>query len=289
MNVFSRIRLARTLSGLSQAQIAARLDLHPSVVTRYEGTREPGKWTLERIAHATQLPSKWLTTGTGFLNRIVCRIELPGHDYSVKTLRSIENHIAELLPSFLLENPPSRIVRLKTKASGATPAVFVIYNDLYCLVVFTDKTSQLVLSVLSDHCASNNIVMDSYDISLPDFLNAYVQPDFQYLKEVLVTAHTDDKWISGYVSLIADIMQPKIDGRLYTFLCNIPPQTTEEQEHMWLKFMADYLRSVGCTVDFNNKIDRESDRVFPIPKFAPSDWTFKELGIDPNTTKEADE
>ena len=54
MDVGSRIKTAREELGISQVELAERIDVSPSIVAKWEtNTRTPLIGTLTRIAHAT--------------------------------------------------------------------------------------------------------------------------------------------------------------------------------------------------------------------------------------------
>jgi transcriptional regulator with XRE-family HTH domain len=63
----SRIRKARTLTGLSQAKLALRVGVQRSAVTQWE--RENGTWPsvahLAKVALETGVSFEWLATGRG--------------------------------------------------------------------------------------------------------------------------------------------------------------------------------------------------------------------------------
>jgi len=64
MSMGHRIRLARKASGLTQAELAARLDHSHSTVNRWEaGHREPTRAVVNRIATVTNVPATWLEQG----------------------------------------------------------------------------------------------------------------------------------------------------------------------------------------------------------------------------------
>ncbi|MDA8413046.1 MAG: helix-turn-helix transcriptional regulator [Desulfobacteraceae bacterium] len=278
MKLFERLKLSRTFSGLSQAELANILEVHPSVVTRYEGSREPGQWVLEKIASATGIPSSWIKYGTDFSGIVVGRIELPGRAYSVKTLRSIEGHLADILPVFLSENPPDKVIQLKATAKNATPSIFILDNPCYCLILFTNKTTPIVYSLLNNHI---NIEPEHvYDIPIEVYLNAYIQPEFGYLKIILRYAHREyDDYDWGKSLIDASVLPPPAPSRMYLFKFKPPHNIIDGQEEKWTSFITEYLLNVGCSNIEVQICKEESDPTFTRPQFAPEDWKFKKLGI----------
>lgn len=62
-----RIRRARTVAGLTQAALAARLGVQRTAVTQWECERgtSPSVEHLSQIAHETEVCFEWLATGRG--------------------------------------------------------------------------------------------------------------------------------------------------------------------------------------------------------------------------------
>jgi transcriptional regulator with XRE-family HTH domain len=67
MSLHSRVKLARRHAGLSQAQLAQRLNVHRSAVTHWElcGKRNPNMTNLRQLAEVTGVQFEWLATGRG--------------------------------------------------------------------------------------------------------------------------------------------------------------------------------------------------------------------------------
>lgn len=63
----SRIRIARRFAGLSQAELAARVEVHRSAVSHWEArdARNPSMRHLRLIAEVTGVSFEWLATGRG--------------------------------------------------------------------------------------------------------------------------------------------------------------------------------------------------------------------------------
>lgn len=277
MDTSSRVRLARTFAGMSQAELGDRIFVAQTSITRYEGKRPPGTSMLHRIAEATKMPANWLC-GSKFSGYFAGRIELPGVEYSNKTIRAIEDHLAVLLPMFIEENTPTSVIAVKP--SGVTnPRAFVLSNDTYCLVLFTIETTKFVEGYLKP---SKTVSMDT-----GEWVSAYLQPEYQYLRRIVEVAHGENTQWSSQIKVTKGshlwTNDTKSEGKYIQYIP--PPNAPDHLRLTWVDFIIRYLESVGCT-DVRCETFEEHQAIEPkYPSFAPKDFKMTWLHL---TQEEAD-
>ena len=246
MDIFTRVKFARTMSGLSQGQLGQFCGVNQTAMGRYErsgeGGREPGPGKISLISHATGFPEKWLRDGTTFKGPVAGQIERPGEVYTAKTIRLIEDNLAELLPKFIEDNIPDHIIAMAPEYGSQR--AFVVSNNDYCLVLFAVETAAAAANALG--------LSPEYGcgrMSKDDWLRAYLQPKAQYLRELLRSALSDfsDLWWGD----IRDKGVHEWDGgnARYNSICLkfILPEGATKVEEKWIKGMMDYLDIAGCT------------------------------------------
>lgn len=171
-----KIRIARTLAGFSQDEVAKFLEVQRSVIVRYEQERKPADSSLEKFAALTGMPLEWFW-GQPLEGLLTFRPELPGEEYSHVQIRQKETAITRDWPLFLALTGIKNLLVLKCEFGG----VIIAYNNDICALVFGTHTIDTIRRL----SASMSLNIESVECESVDFLNAWMQPEFLYLKNII--------------------------------------------------------------------------------------------------------
>lgn len=161
MDIHSKIKLARLMSGYRQVDLADMLDIKQSVVARYEaeGGRVPRAEAVEKIAKGTGWPVDWFESDR-LEGLIVSSPTLPHITYSETALATIERGLSSLLPELFslpvfkdatAKRLDQHAVKNRT-AAQEIEQIYLIYNDRICLVLFVaNKVNSIVRKLLNTH------------------------------------------------------------------------------------------------------------------------------------------
>ena len=174
-----RIRIARTLAGLSQDDVAKNLGVQRSVVVRYEQERKPSDSSLEKISALTGMPLEWLW-GNDVKGIYVFQPERPGCTYSHPQVRMKEQALDRDWPRLLEILAIKTIFLLRCKLGG----VIIACNDSVCIVVVGTHSIDTIRRVST----GSEVSFESKSVDDVDFLNVWMQPKFAYLKKILSSA-----------------------------------------------------------------------------------------------------
>jgi len=178
-----RIKIARTMSGLSQDVLAKNLGVMQSVVMRYEKERRPPDASLKKLAELTGFPMNWfwLEPVTGVLT---FRPERPGVIYSPPQVRAKEKAIGRDWPLLVGALQLSRIVILQCRLGG----VAIAYADQVCVVVAGTHSIDTIQRV---SLKLDGVTQTVKSCKEEDFLNCWMQPEYNYLKTILRSVGDD--------------------------------------------------------------------------------------------------
>jgi transcriptional regulator with XRE-family HTH domain len=102
MNYSKAIRIARTLAGLSQRELATKVRLDPSLVSMLEtGKRKPSLSTVERIADELGIPS--------YLFTLLASEEADLRNTSPETMHQLSSGLMRLLLKETEDDPRTEI------------------------------------------------------------------------------------------------------------------------------------------------------------------------------------
>lgn len=174
-----RIRIARTLAGVSQGEVAREIGVMQSVVVRYEQGRRPTDGNLQRLAAFVGLPLEWFWVKP-FSGIFTFRPEMPGQNYSSPAVRMKETALARDWPLLLDMLDINNVVILKSGLGGAV----IAHNDAVCFAVIGTHSVDTIRRIT----ANLPVQVKHAEITDTDFLNAWFQPGLLYLKKLLSAA-----------------------------------------------------------------------------------------------------
>lgn len=172
-----KIRIARTLAGFSQDEIAKYLEVQRSVVVRYEQERKPADSSLEKFATLTGMPLQWFW-GRPLGGLLTFKPEMPGEEHSHVQIRQKETAITRDWPLFLALTGIKNLLILKCEFGG----IVIAYNRDVCVLIFGTHTIDTIRRLSS---SMDDLNVESIECEPTDFLNAWFQPKFKYLKKIL--------------------------------------------------------------------------------------------------------
>lgn len=172
-----RIKIARTMAGLSQDYVAKELGVMQSVVTRYEKERRPPDASLRKLAELTGFPMEWfwLQPVKGLLTM---RPERPGVSYSNPQVRMKEHALDRDFPQFIENLSITKLLLLKCRLGG----IVIAHSDNVCAVIIGTHCIETIERISK---GITGLYQSIKDCEVEDFLNCWMQPEFIYLKKIL--------------------------------------------------------------------------------------------------------
>lgn len=264
-----RIRIARTLAGLSQDDVARALGVQRSVIVRYEQERKPGDTSLEKLASLTGFNVNWFWSKE-IRGVFTFRPERPGQTHSHPQVRMKQEAMVRDWPRFLELLNIKRVLMLKSNLGG----IAVAYNDQVCVVVIGTHS----INTIRRLDLSTDISIESKSVSDADFLNIWMQPQYGYLKKILNLGETNLAHFSKDIpdgDYYSNVAQWDVELNVYDYVCDESISPAENDKEL-LNRIELALESCGVKVLFS-KIKRQEI----IISGTPEGWRFKHLQVEP--------
>lgn len=266
-----RIKIARTMSGLSQDILAKNLGVMQSVVMRYEKERRPPDASLKKLAELTGFPMNWfwLEPVTGILT---FRPERPGAIYSPPQIRAKEKAIARDWPLLIEALQLSRIVILQCRLGG----VVVAYSDQVCVVVVGTHSIDTIQRVSLKLDRVTQIVKGCKE---EDFLNCWMQPEYGYLKAIIGSAGADLEQFAADIpdgEYLANQEQWMVELEVGGVVCD-EYRTSAENDKIILDNIVKACRPLSGVTILSASIKRHDTVISE----APANWKFRQLTVIP--------
>lgn len=260
-----RIRIARTLAGLSQDDVAKALDVQRSVVVRYEQERKPADSSLEKLATLTGMPMPWfwMKPVTGILT--FCP-ELPGREYSHPQVRQKETAINRDWPLLLDILAIKDVLILRCDLGG----IAIAYNDDVCVVVCGTHTVDSIRRV----SAEMGINVTAQACETVDFLDCWMQPEFSYLKKILSIGTDLDRFVATIPDgeFLSNFTQWGIELEVGGDTDDDYTRPSEHDQKL-IKQIENFLTE-ECALTVLNVSIKRLETIVP---GAPQNWKFKKL------------
>lgn len=177
--IHERFRVGRILSGLSQTALAEKLGIKQSNIVRWERSQTPPRYMVTATSEATGIPASWYEDG--ILEGVVaCRPMLPGIPYPRNAVNSIAHTLGRLVPIFM--GPVAAPIAKLSVLKSSIGSVLCLSSESSCLVLFCIDT---VAETLEYNLRWSSRLVEIRD---DDFLNAFIQPELDYLKRILTLA-----------------------------------------------------------------------------------------------------
>jgi len=263
-----RIKIARTMSGLSQDILAKNLGVMQSVVMRYEKERRPPDATLKKLAELTGFPMNWfwLEPVTGVLT---FRPERPGVIYSPPQIRAKEKAIGRDWPLLLEALKLSQIVILQCPLGG----IVIAYSDQVCVVVVGTHSIDTIQRV-SVSLKLDGVSQTVKAVKEEDFLNCWMQPELLYLKRII---EYGGEALTAWASQIKEgkpsnfMIKYRLEADFFAHTLASVDENNDLNEKGMLLNIKNILAEEGIHLE-NATLKSTS----AIVKGAPADWHFEE-------------
>lgn len=174
MHARERVKAARILAGLTTEQLAARLGVSRVNLVYWEKTHDLPVKQVAPLSGATGMPERWLK-GDALEGLITSRPVLPGARVARHFQERIKGQLLDMVPKMCPEAERVMVSSLFGRA-------YIFMKEgrhRYCLVIFVREP---LAGQLLEFGGRKVVVEDAA------WWNAYLQPNYQYLRTILETA-----------------------------------------------------------------------------------------------------
>jgi DNA-binding XRE family transcriptional regulator len=169
-----RVKAARVLAGFTSEQLAARLGVSRVNLVYWEKTHDLPARQVAPLSGATGMPERWLK-GDDLEGLVTSRPVLPG--------ARVARHFQDRIKVQLLDMGPRMCPGAeRITVSSPVGSAYVFFKEgryRYCLVIFVREPLAGQLQELGGR---------KIEIDATAWWNAYLQPNYQYLRTILETA-----------------------------------------------------------------------------------------------------
>lgn len=259
-----RIRIARTLAGLTLDDIAEELDVQRSLAVQYEHDLQPSDSSIEKLSALTGMPLTWFRekSVSGILT---LRPEWAGITYSHDQIKMKEEALGRDWPLFAETLGIDNILSLKCTFGG----VVIAYSPTFCIVIVGSHS----VDIISRLSAGLGVTVVDKSCNDVDFLNCWMQPENLYLKNILGYGGED---LAAWAEGIEDgepgpaVAKYEVTGHILDHLeTSATPEFVEGAEHLYAGYIKQILGKKYIPIE--NVTVKRTTAIVP---GAPPDWQF---------------
>lgn len=223
-----RVKAARILAGFTSEQLAARLGVSRVNLVYWEKTHDLPYRQVAPLSAATGLPEKWLK-GDELEGLITSRPVLPG--------ARVARHFQERIKGQLLDMVPRMCPgATRVTVSSSIGSAYIFFKEgRYCLVIFAREPFAGQLQEFGGA---------RIDVEASVWWDAYLQPEFQYLRKILEIAGCRE-WAEGVQNGEPDEQPATVTIKMEFSVPDAEIATAASNE---IKMIVKGLREKGCTV-----------------------------------------